>query len=128
MKIPIIPLVVATVMAGAAVYLYTASPATKLVLGVPHMTRLTDFDGTESEPAIAADGVLCAVVVSGDLWLLNMNDGSRRQITKTPEAESFPSWTPDGRLAFSRNGDTFSVRLDDPAGEQLVKPNATFMS
>jgi Tol biopolymer transport system component len=129
MKIPIIPLVMTVILAGAAGYLYTASPSAKLVLGVPRLTRLTDVDGTETEVAIAPDGIRCAVIASGDVWLVNLSDGSRRQITKTPAAESFPSWTPDGRkLTFTRGDDTFAISVDDNLTEQLLKPTATFMN
>jgi Tol biopolymer transport system component len=82
----------------------------------------------ETEVAIAPDGNQYAVVVSGDLWLLNMSTGGRRQITRTPEAESFPSWTPDGkRITFTRGADTFAIDVQTGA-EQVLRKNATSLS
>src|SRR5437867_1310627 len=129
MKIPVVPLVIAAALIGAAVYLFNASSPGKQVLGTPRLTRLTDIEGIETEAAIAPDGVRCAVIVAGDLWLLDMNDGSRQQITNTREIESFPSWTPDGQgLAFTRGGDTFVVPLDNVHSPQFFRQNATSLT
>src|ERR1043166_983251 len=108
MRLPIIPIIVAATILTAAVYLFNASKSTRHILDVPRLTRLADIDGTETEVAIAPDGNRYAVIADGDLWLLDTTAGTREQITRTPEPESFPAWAPDGkRLTFTRGGDTF---------------------
>src|SRR5438045_3886061 len=130
MKAPVVPIIVAAAVLAAAVYLFTVLSSPKLVLGVPQLTRLADLDGVESEAAIAPDGVRCGVIVDGNLWLLNLNDGSRKQITNLQEAATSPAWTPDGRtLTFTRGGDTFGVSGEDlHAIANLFKSNAIAMT
>jgi Tol biopolymer transport system component len=130
MKVPIVPIVVAAAVLAAAVYLFTVLGSPKLVLGVPQVTRLADLDGVETDVAVAPDGVQCAVVVDGNLWLLNLNDGSRKQITSAQQAATSPAWMPDGRtLAFTRGGDTFAVSEEDlQAVPKLFKSNAIAMT
>src|SRR5262249_5401237 len=107
MRLPIIPLVIAAILFAAAWYLFTATRPTHRTLDVPHLNRVADIDGIETELAIAADGNRIAVIASGNLWLLNLSTGERKQITKTTEAVSFPSWTPDAKhITFTRHSDT----------------------
>src|SRR3972149_3379614 len=106
MRLPIIPFLVAATILTAAVYLFNTTGAARLILDVPQLTRVIDLDGIETELSIAPDGNRYAVIAEGDLWLINMPDGSRRQITQTPEAETYPAWMPDGRgITFTRGAD-----------------------
>src|SRR5262245_61552111 len=108
MRLPIVPFIVAATILMAAVYLFNSSKSSHRLLDVPRLSRLADVDGIETEVAIAPDGNRYAVIVDGDLWLLDMSAGSRQQITRTPEPESFPAWAPDGkRITFTRGSDTF---------------------
>src|SRR5712692_3493456 len=108
MRLPIIPAVVAAALLGAVWYLFNATRSDQKTLDVPRLTRLADIDGIETEVAVAPDGNRYAVVVSGDVWFLNISTGNRRQITKTPQPETFPAWTPDGkRVSITRGSDTF---------------------
>ena len=119
MRLPIVPFLIAATLLTAVVYLFNATTPDRRSLDVPRLTRLADIDGTETELAITPDGDRCAVVAAGDLWLLRLSDGSRRQITQTPEAESFPSWMPDGRrMTFTRGADTFVL---DPENGSVRK-------
>ena len=132
MKIPVLPLLIAIALLGAAFYYVSSANApARAHFGAPAITRIGEFEGTETEVAIAPDGKRYAAVVSGDVWLLNIRDGSHEQITETPEPESFPSWTPDSRrVTFTRGNDTWSAdvpevqqnREPDPA---VFKTNAT---
>src|SRR5262245_57490026 len=128
MRLPIIPFVIAATLLTAVWYLFNATRSDRRTLDVPRLTRLADIDGTETEVAAAPDGNRLAVIASGDLWVLNLSTGDRRQITRTPEAESFPNWTPDGkRITFTRGANTFAIDPDSGA-EQLFRANATSLS
>ena len=128
MKVPILPLAIAVVILGAVVYFVgTSKGPARAHFGAPILTRIGEFEGTETEVSIAPDGKQYATIVSGNVWLLNIGDGSRKQITETPEQESFPSWTPDSRkVTFSRGPDTFAISVQNPQpAASVFKPNAT---
>ncbi len=128
MKLPIVPLVIAVTLLSAVVYLFTATRSNHRTLDVPRLTRLADIDGIETEVAIAPDGNRFAVIVSGDLWVLNISTGARQQITHTPELESFPAWSPDGKgIAFTRGSDTFVIDAATNT-EKLFLANAASLS
>jgi len=128
MRLPIVPFIVAATLLTAVVYLFTATTPVRRTLDVPRLTRLADVDGIETEVAIAPDGSRYAVIASGELWLLNVSTGDRRQVTHTPEAESFPAWSPDGkRVTFTRGPDTFALNPDSNSVE-MFRANATSLS
>jgi Tol biopolymer transport system component len=128
MKVSILPLSIAVVILGTLVYvLSTAKARPRTHFGAPILTRIGDFEGTESEVSIAPNGKQYAAIVSGNIWLLNIGDGSRKQITATTEPVSFPSWTPDSRrVTFTRGGDTWTVNVEEPhPAPSILKANAT---
>lgn len=128
MRLPIVPFVIAATLLAGVWYLFTTTRPDRKTLDVPRLTRLADIDGIETEIAIAPDGNQYAVIASGDIWILNLSTGGRVQITRTPQAESFPAWTPDGkRITFTRGPDTFSIDPDTKA-EELFRSNATSLS
>lgn len=123
-----VPLIVAATLLTAAVYLFNSAKSGHRTLDVPRLTRLADIDGIETEVAIAPDGNRYAVIADGDLWILDLSVGSREQITKTPEPESFPAWAPDGkRITFTRGSDTLMFNTDTKA-EMLFRANAVSLS
>jgi len=131
MRIPVVPLLIALVLLGAVVYFVTtASAPPRSHFGAPLITRVGDIDGVETEVAIAPDGKQYATIVSGNVWLLNVGDGSKKQVTATTEPETFPSWAPDSRtLTYTRGPDTYSVdvtQLENP--ERMFKADATSLS
>jgi Tol biopolymer transport system component len=128
MKVPVLPLTIAVAILGALVYfLSTAKAPPRAHFGAPILTRIGEFEGTETEVSIAPDGKQYAAIVSGNVWLLNIGDGSRKQITETPEPASFPSWTPDSRrITFTRGNDTWAVNVEEPQfAASVFKANAT---
>src|SRR5437870_3923080 len=128
MRLPIVPFVIAVTLLAGVWYLFTATRPSRKTLDVPRLTRLADIDGIETEVAVAPDGNRYAVVVSGDVWFLDISTGVRRQITNTPEPETFPAWTQDGkRVSFTRGSDTFGVDPETGA-EELLRANATSLS
>src|SRR5436305_10877283 len=89
------------------------TPSTKRVLRVGDMYRLK----TVSDPQISADGKWVAYVVSAtdsakdksdsDIWMTTWDGTQTIQVTSSPDGESSPRWSPDGRyLSFlsSRQG------------------------
>ena len=104
-----------------------ALPTTSLVfaadkrpLNVDDFTKLRDL----GEPQVSPDGERIAYTVSTadltqdkrttDIWITNWRDGSERQLTFTPDSETEPRWSPDGRwLAF------LSSRRDNKEHSQL---------
>jgi len=131
MKVPILPLTIAAVILGVLVYvLSTAKGRPRAHFGAPTLTRIGEFEGTESEVSIAPDGKQYAAIVSGDVWLLNIGDGSRKQITTLTEPVSFPSWTPDSRrVTFTRGNDTWAVNVDKlQPTPSMLKANATSLN
>lgn len=128
MRLPIIPLIVATTILIAAVYIFNFGGPIRFTLDVPRVSRLDSLEGTETEVSISPDGSHYAVIASGDLWLLGSSDSSKRQVTATPEAETFPAWTPDGKaITFTRGRDTFIFRTGAES-TSLLKADATSLS
>ena len=128
MRLPIIPFVVAVVLLGGVWYLFNATRSGERTIDVPSITRIADIDGIETEVAITPDETRYAIIASGDLWVLNVVTGGRQQLTRTPEAESFPAWTPDEkRITFTRGASTFVINPETGA-EELFRSNATSLS
>jgi dipeptidyl aminopeptidase/acylaminoacyl peptidase len=76
--------------------------------------------------AWSPDRTRLVVSLKGDLWVIG-SAGSRepgagrRQITRTPGAESAPSWSADGRtIYFNRDGNVWSLGLASGALMQLT--------
>ncbi len=64
---------------------------------------------------------LLAGPLAGDLYLLDLRDGSARFLTHDPAAELFPTFSPDGtQLAFARDGDLHVLDLASGATRHLT--------
>src|SRR5215831_18750133 len=132
MRLPIIPILVAAILLGTVVYLFNASGGPdRRVLDAPRLTRLADIEGVETEVTLSPDGSQCAVIADGDLWMIHLQDGSRVRLTRTPEPEYWPAWSPDGRrVTFSRGSDTFVIAADANANAaaDVFRKDATSLS
>lgn len=128
MRLPIIPAIVAAVLLGGVWYLFNATRSGERTIDVPHLSKLADIEGIETEVAASADGTRYAVIASGNLWLLNTSTGERRQLTHSTEPVLFPAWTFDQkRITFTRGSDTFAIAPDGNQ-EEMFHANATFLS
>jgi len=62
--------------------------------------------GRRDEWACSPDGKKLAVVHGGDIWITSAEKGEPVNITQSQEDESFPVWSPDGRmLAYTTDHD-----------------------
>jgi Tol biopolymer transport system component len=131
MKIPWVPLTVAATLVILVVFLFNSMDSGPKVFGQPRLERLADLDGIETEVSIAPDGNRLVAVVSGDLWLFDIAQGSRQRLTQTIDKESFPAWAPDGQqVSFTRGANTFTLpaAASDNQEPELFKENATSLS
>jgi Tol biopolymer transport system component len=91
-------------------------------------SNLAIIPGVEraTEPSFSADGNRIAYMRDGDIWIVNPNGSSNRNLTNTPDfQDSEPAWSPDGtEIAFSSlrdgNADVFVVRSSDGGGERRL--------
>src|SRR5687768_18360023 len=89
-----------SILAGAAL----AAVVVPLSLIAQQQGRVTrdggdvDPNGTRllRQPAVSATQI--AFVHAGDVWIVPRQGGDARRLTTSPGAESFPKFSPDGRL------------------------------
>ncbi len=62
------------------------------------------------------DGSKLAVIHGGDIWITSSEEGKPVQITKTPEREIQPVWSPDGKMIAYR----FRLRILAGVGRQIL--------
>jgi len=117
-------------VAGLALFTASAlaaqSPAGKRPLRVGDMYRLK----TVSDPEISPDGKWVAYVVSStdsakdksdsDIWMTSWDGAQTIQVTSSPDGETSPRWSPDGRylsfLSSRQGGKGSQLWLLDRAG------------
>jgi Tol biopolymer transport system component len=88
----------------------------RATVGGTRQRNLTRHPGKDQWPAWSSDGRHIAFMSdrdgSEDVFVMRA-DGSRvRNVTETPTLdESHPTWMPDGRLSFTRHGETGPIEL-----------------
>jgi Tol biopolymer transport system component len=76
----------------------------------PAASRLTDDPEKEFDPDLSPDGSQIAYrrnpapgSDNADIWVMNLDGTGKRNLTNAPQLSNWaPTWTPDGRIAFSR--------------------------
>jgi Tol biopolymer transport system component len=90
----------------------------------------TSGDIDESWPAFySPDGTKILFLKNGDIYVIdNLNNPNPKNLTNSHEQESFPTWTPDGRILFLKdmgggNDDIFIVNPNDstPSPQNLTQ-------
>ncbi len=106
------------------------SPPPPLPVGTPR--QVTSDPGWEADPALSPDGSLIAYTAGGngnpDIWLTDLQGGSRLRLTDDTASDTSPTWFPDGSgIAFvsDRSGVPSVWRVPRLGGAAvLVAPNA----
>ncbi|NNU16857.1 CehA/McbA family metallohydrolase [Parvularcula sp. ZS-1/3] len=82
--------------------------------------ELPIFAGSPTDPAEAPDGERIAFSAHGWIWILDIESGVATRLTKGPDMDARPRWSPDGkRLAFVRDeGDDTAVVVIDVASRR----------
>ena len=71
------------------------------------------------QPDISARQI--AFIYGGDVWTATRSGAQPRRLTHTPEPESFPRFSPDGRhIAFTRSGDVYVMPATGGAERRLT--------
>ena len=93
-----------------------------------HKKILAELDGDVDWARLSPDGTRLAFHSRGqdlgiNLWLLDLIDGSRRQLTRADAFMGFPCWSPDGRwLAFqSKEGEDSHLMVMPATGGEPVR-------
>jgi len=74
-----------------------------------------------TEGTLAPDGKARAVDANGDLYLVQLKDGSARRLTQTVANETRPTFSADGKtIYFMRDGNAFSMSLAGGEVRQLT--------
>ena len=89
---------------------------------------LVELDADVDWARLSPDGTRLAFHSRGqglgfNLWLLNLADGNRHQLTRSDEFMGFPCWSPDGRwLAFQKKqGEDSHLMVMAAAGSEPVQ-------
>src|SRR4029453_7521497 len=115
MPVLIAAVVTATLTATVAwsVALKSVPPArvTRLSVPLPRFSPVTNFAGVEAQPSLSPDGRSVAFVSNRggqwDIYVSLVSGGNLIQVTKDPNVEIGPRWSPDGtRLLFARLNET----------------------
>ncbi len=88
------------------------------------LRKLSEEEAKAAPPATGADSEdkqMVAFAEKGDIWVYDRKADKRRQLMKTRDQEASPRFTVDGsKVAFSRSGNLFTIRLSDGYVEQLT--------
>lgn len=84
--------------------------------------NIAHYGGSNISPAVSADGSKVAMILSKDGWtdlyVSEVDGGGLKRLTKSPQDESSPCWSPDGRWICyaSKDRERRSLSKISPAG------------
>lgn len=98
------------------------------VAGFSHHVYLEGYElptlgAGPTDPAPSPDGRSVALAARGWLWLLDLETGEARRLTRGAGIDSRPAWSPDGRrIVFVRDStrDTSLIQVDVASGAETV--------
>jgi TolB protein len=100
-------------------------------LSTGERTRFAHYGGSNISPAVSPDGSRVAMILSKDGWtdlyVGNASGGPPVRLTKSPQDESSPCWSPDGRWICyaAKDRERRALRRISPSGgESHVIPTA----
>jgi dipeptidyl aminopeptidase/acylaminoacyl peptidase len=89
-----------------------------------NLHKLSEDELKSAPPAngeLSKDKTMTVFAEDGDIFIYDHRAGTRRQLTRTTEAESNPRFTRDGRrVSFTRGGNLYVMSLDGGSLEQLT--------
>ncbi len=115
-------------LTGAGGLLFAANPLGQFDLfawgGQDRPRQLTTIEVDDFRPGIspsAAAIIYHSQRTNWEIFSMTGSGGSKRNLTNHPAQDTFPRWTPDGRILFqsNRRGGQFDLFLMDANGENL---------
>jgi dipeptidyl aminopeptidase/acylaminoacyl peptidase len=89
-----------------------------------NLRKLSEDEARLAPPAngeLSKDKTLTVFAEEGDIFIYDQKTGTRRQVTRTTDAEQNPHFTRDQRhIAFTRAGNLYVMSLDTGSLEQLT--------
>lgn len=88
-------------------------------------TKETTSGILKPESSVKEEGIKegkTAFVDQGDIWVMDLSSGDRKNITSSPEKEVSPRWSPDGKkIAFTRQDKFSNVYVVNADGSGLTR-------
>jgi tol-pal system beta propeller repeat protein TolB len=85
------------------------------------LTKLTDNQNHDVEPAWSPDGTKIVFSRDYDIWVMNADGTNQKNLTDSPELDEYePDWSPDGaKIAFT-NGSSSDIWVINADGSRRV--------
>jgi eukaryotic-like serine/threonine-protein kinase len=98
-------------MVAAGLWMFRRSESRAASIGqVTRVTRITTYEGDESEPTFSPDGTQVAFSWNGekgdnrDIYVTQIGGQTPLRLTEDPAEDDYPAWSPDGKqIAFLRH-------------------------
>lgn len=113
---------------GKIVFTGAGNPANRDIYSIDpdgtNRTNLTNDGEVDDEAAVSADGKKIAWTRTqanqADVWTMDADGSNKTKLTAAWPGSHEPTWSPDGRIAFIRDGDIWVMKADGSAQTQLT--------